>query len=195
VVELFTSFDDAWSEFMRRAGPLEDFFADFAEEDDAELEGWLVEPAPAIKAAAAELQEELAHFDWLVPVPAHFLHVWLVLSERIGDGWQQWENVERFPVTYARVNCFHTAVVVEVASELRRLVVGTPNDLPTFLPHMTLAVVRGAPAPGPLRDALVPLRNAACGEHVVAEAIRVRFPAARATVFRPWTIEQVVLLS
>jgi hypothetical protein len=185
VVELFTSFDDAWNHFTRRAGPLEDFFADFAEEEDAELEGWLVEPAPAIKAAAAELQEELAHFDWLVPVAAHFLHVWLGLSE----------GVERFPVTYARVNCFHTAVVVEVAPELRRLVVGTPNDLPTFLPHMTLAVVRGAPAPGPLRDALVPLRDAVCGEHVVAKVIRVRFPAARTTVFRRWTVEQVVLLS
>ena len=179
---------------MRRAGPLEDFFADFAEEGDAELEGWLVEPASAVKAAAVALQKELAHFDWLVPVPAHFLHVWLGLSQRIGDGWQQWHDVERFPVTYARVNCFHAAVVVEVGSELRRLVVGTSNDLPTFLPHMTLAVVRGAPTPDSLREALVPIRDAVCGEHVVAEGIRVRFPAARTTVFRPWTVEQVVPL-
>jgi 2'-5' RNA ligase len=193
VGEFFTSFDDAWSHFLRRTGPLEDFFAQFPEEDDAELEGWVVEPVPAIKAAAAELQRELARFDWLVPVPAHFLHVWLALSERIGDGSRRWEEVERFPVTYARVNCFHTAVVVEVA-ELRRLVVGTPNDVPQFLPHMTLAVVRGSPAPGALRDVLVPLRDAVCGEQMVAEVTRVRFPAARTTVFRPWTVEQVVPL-
>jgi hypothetical protein len=194
VGDFFTSFDDAWSHFSQRSEPLEDFYAEFPEDRSAHLEGWLVEPTPAIKDGAVEIQRELSHFDWLVPIPPHFLHIWVGVRERIGDAWRGWHEVEHFAATYARVNCFHSAVVVEVAGEMRRLVAGTPNDAPIFLPHMTLAVVRRPASPDGLREALRPLRDSVLGEQIVCEAKLVRFPAARATLFRPWTVEQVVSL-
>jgi len=194
VGELFTTFDDAWSQFSQRSEPLEDFYADFPEDRSAFLEGWLVEPAPAIKRAAAEIQRELAQFDWLVPIPPHFLHVAIGLREHIGEAWRGWGDVEHFSATYARVNCFHSAVVVEVEGALRRLVAGTPNDVPTFLPHMTVAVVGQPRAPDGLRERLGQLRESVLGEQSVRDAKLVRFPAARTTLFRPWTVEQVVAL-
>ena len=192
--EFFTSFADAWSHFSERAELLEDFYADFPEDEAAVLDGWLVEPTPAIKSAAGEIQQELARFDWLVPIPRHFLHVWVGDRERIGDAWHGWGEVDGFAASYARVNCFHSAVVVEVEGAWRRLVAGTPNDAPTFLPHLTVAVVQRPHAPGELRDVLRALREVTLGEQQVREVARVRFPAARTTLFRPWTVEQVVSL-
>ena len=193
--EFFSSFDDAWAHFLRREEPLEDFFADFPEDTSAVLEGWLVEPPPEVKTAALEIQRELADSDWLVPIPAHFLHVAIGLRQHIGDAWEGWHEIEPFGVAYARVNCFHSAVVVEVAgAEMRRFVAGTPNDLPTFLPHVTVAVVREPRPPGRLRDVLGRVRESVLGEQIVREATLVRFPAARTTLFPPWTIEQVVSL-
>jgi hypothetical protein len=195
VGDFFTSFDDAWSHFTSRSEPLEDFFADFPEDRSVFLEGWLVEPQPAIKTAVVEIQRELSDFDWLVPIPPHFLHVWIGLCERIGDAWRGWLEVEPFSTTYRRVNCFHSAVVVEVeGTGMRRLVVGTPNDLPTFLPHMTVAVVREPRPPQELREVLGRLRESILGDEIVREAKLARFPAARTTLFRPWTVEQVVSL-
>ena len=138
----FSSFDEAWSFFLGRTEPLEDFFAEFPDDDDACVKGWMVEPPAEIKAAAHRLQEALAQVTWLVPVPDHFLHVAIGLSDRIGDVAEEWEDLEAFPITYANVNCFHAAVVVEVEGPMSQLVAGTPYDDSTFLPHMTLAVAR-----------------------------------------------------
>lgn len=192
--ELFTSVDDAWSFFLRRAEPLEDFFEDFSEDEDSFLEGWVVEPPAHVKLAAGSIQSALSHLSWLVPVPDHFLHVWTGLRDRIGDVWEGWQEIEAFSVAYTRVNVFHSAVVVEVEGPMRSLVAGTPNDLPTFLPHLTIAVTREPHAPGELRDALVPLRDSLLGEQVVREVKLVRFPAGRRTLLRPWTVQQLVSL-
>jgi hypothetical protein len=192
--EFFTSFDEAWSFFLQRAEPLEDFFADFPDDDEASLEGWLIEPSDELKAAARPLQQSLSRYPWLFPVPDHFLHVWIGLGDRIGDAWEGWREIESFQVAYAGVNCFHAAVVVEAAGPLQQLVRGTPNDLPTFLPHMTVAVTHEPSPPGALRDALVPLRHTVLGSQLVGEVKRVRFPAGRRTLYRPWSVEQLVPL-
>lgn len=190
----FTSFDEAWSSFLRRVEPLEEFFADFDEDEGTVSEGWVVEPPAHVKLAAGSVQDALSHLSWLVPVPDHFLHVAIGLGDRIGQAWEGWKVVDDFSVTYGRVNCFHSAVVVEVDGPIRRLVAGTPNDLPAFLPHMTIAVVRESCAPGELRELLRPLRESRLGDQVVREVKRVRFPAAQTTLFRPWTVEQLVPL-
>jgi hypothetical protein len=195
VGELFSSFEESWRYFLQRTEPLEGFFDDFPDDEDAFLEGWLVEPSDEVKEAAKPIQGSLSRFPWLSPVPDHFLHVWIGLGHRIGDAWEGWRELESFPVEYARVNCFHAAVVVEVSGgPLRQLVAGTPNDLPTFLPHMTVAVTREPASPEPLRDVLMPLRDTVLGRQVVGELKRVRFPAGRRTLYRPWSEEQLVPL-
>jgi hypothetical protein len=192
--DLFSSFDEAWSYFLVRTKPLEDFFAEFPEDDGAYLEGWLVEPSDALKAAARPLQESLARFPWLFIVPDHFLHVAIGLSSRIGGAADEWESIEAFPISYANVNCFHAAVVVEVDGPMRRLVAGTPYDHPTFLPHMTIAVAREPAPPAELRDVLTSLRHTELGSQLVGELTCVRFPAGRSTLYRPWSVERLVPL-
>lgn len=192
--ELFSSFEEAWRCFLERRDPLEGFFDEFPDDESSFLEGWLVEPSDEIKAAAGPIQEKLSRFPWLLPVPDHFLHVWIGLGERIGDGWQRWTELEPVEVGYARLNCFHAAIVIEVAGPLRQLVEGTPNDLPTFLPHMTVAVTREPASPEPLREVLAPVRETVLGSEVVREVKRVRFPAARTTLYRPWSVEHLVSL-
>jgi 2'-5' RNA ligase len=189
--EFFSSFEESWEYFLEREQPLEDFFAEFPDDDSASHEGWLVEPSEEIKEAARPLQETLAGFPWLFPVPDHFLHVWIGIDDRVGDACQR---LEPFPIVYANLNCFHAAVVVEVDGPLRQLVEGTSNDLPTFLPHMTLAVTRGEAPPDELRALLKELRRNRLGAQVVREVKRVRFPAGRRTLFQPWSLEQLVSL-
>ncbi len=123
------------------------------------LEGWIVEPSREVKAAAARLQESLRRFDWIDLVPEHFLHVWLGVPERLGDAPQRWPELAPFEIGYPRSNCFHDAVVVEVTQPVRRLVAGTQNDLPEFLPHMTVGVTRVEHPAAELRDTLTELRE------------------------------------
>ena len=186
--EFFTSFEDAWTSFLTRDDPLESFYDQFPDDPDHVLSGWLVEPATEVKASALALQERLAHIGWLDPTPEHFLHTWIGLHSRIGDASRRWADIPHFRATYERVNCFHTAVVLEVGGEVRQLVAGTPNDVPTFLPHLTVAVVREPAPPGELRDVLVSLRDEGFGEHDVEDVTLVSFPCARTTVYQPWTV-------
>jgi len=159
------------------------------------LEGWIVEPSPQVKAAAATIQESLRRFEWLELVPEHFLHVWLGVPERLGESPQKrWPELEPFEIGYPRPNCFHNAVVVEVTQPMRRLVAGTQNDLPEFLPHMTVAVTRVEHPAGELRDTLTELREIDVGAQTVGEAKLVRFPAAQSTLFQPWEVVETVRL-
>ena len=180
--ELFTSFDDAWSHFLRRTDALESFFDQFPDDDAFELEGWLIVPPPEVKREALRLQAELEEVAGLEIVPHHFLHVWL--NGPHGAAVHEVAEGGPFDVVYGNVNCLHTAVVVEAWSERLDAVVAPP----TFLPHMTIAVVRGSPPVDPVRDAVVPLRSAACGRGVVRELVRVRVPAGRDTVLQPWRV-------
>ena len=93
------------------------------------------------------------------------------------------------------MNCFHSAVVVEVeAPQLHNFVAGTRVDSATFLPHMTIGVTREEHDPEDLRRALLPLRNARLGVGEVTEVKHIRFPAAQTTLLRPWSVIQTVPL-
>jgi 2'-5' RNA ligase len=99
-----------------------------------------------------------------------------------------------FEIGYPRSNCFHDAVVVEVTQPVHRLVAGTQNDLPEFLPHMTLAVIRVEHPADDLRDTLTELRGIDVGVQTVGETKLVRFPAAQSTLFQPWEVVGTVRL-
>ena len=137
----------------------------------------MIQPPSEVKRAALRVQGELERFDFLELVPHHFLHVSVPAAA-----------VRKFnapiDLEYARVNCFHTAVVVEVeAPALRAL-----DPTPTFLPHMTLAVVR-RPAPSDeLRRVLEPLREGVFGVQCVDEILRVHVEFSRERGLQPWTI-------
>ena len=175
---LFSSYDEAWESFLARREPLESFYATLPEDDDAVLDGWFIEPTPEVRERAAELQRALARLDWLAPLPVHLLHV--TLPARVAG--------PPFEIEYRRVNCFHEAVFVEAhAPELRRR--STP-----FLPHLTLAVTRREHDPAPLRDVLVPLRDAWVGRQVVGEIVRCAIPIGRGSVLSPWRVVERVAL-
>jgi hypothetical protein len=173
---------------------LERFYDQFQTEEHSMLEGWIVEPSQQVKVAAARIQESLRRFDWIDVVPDHFLHVWLGTPERLGEAPRRWVDFEPFEVGFPRVNCFHDAVVVEVSGPVRRLIGGTQNDLPEFLPHMTVAVTRLERDAGELRKVLVRLRETDLGLQTVNETRLVRFPAAQSTLFRPWKVVETVRL-
>lgn len=123
------------------------------------------------------------------------MHVWLWLHG-LGKKADELRNSGSFEAVYRRVNCFHSAVVVEVeAPPLRRFVAGTEVDTPTFLPHMTIGVAREEHDPEDLRRALLPVRNIELGLSEVTELKRIRFPAGQTTLFRPWSVMETVPLS
>jgi len=196
VGRLFTSFDEAWRYFIGRAEPLEWFFGQFSEDEALVAEGWVFVPPSEIKQAALEVQGAFASLKWVAPVPEHFLHVWLGFATSAGGWPHELRHSGAFDAMYRRVNCFHSAVVVEVeAPQLRELTAGTQVDASTFLPHMTIGVTREEHDPRELRTALLPLRNAELGGGKVAELIRIRFPAAQTTLLQPWTVIESVPLS
>jgi hypothetical protein len=163
VGELYESFDDAWADFLARDDYLEDFFSD----DELDVDTWWVVPSPAIKRAALLVQSELEHFDFLTLMPHDWLHVTVP------------GPVTPAHLTFARVNCFPKAVVVEVR--------GLPGD-GTFLPHLTLALVTRAAAPHELRAVLERLRDTELGEQDATETIRVQHPLSRERLFEPYTV-------
>jgi hypothetical protein len=130
-------------------------------------------PPADVKRAALLLQSELEPFDFLTLLPHEYLHV--TVPGPVGPA----------DLTYARLNCFPSAVVVEVASA------GLPAA-GTFLPHLTHALVT-RPAP---KDELVAvlerLRETVLGTQRVEETIRVTFPLDRERLFEPWTVRERV---
>ena len=191
---LFTSFDEAWAFFLGRTEALERFYGQFPDDEEFVAEGWVVEPPREIKHAALNLQGVFAGLDWLVPVPKHFLHVW-VGGTGVATKPEELRNSSSFEAVYRRINCFHSAVVVEVeAPPLRTFVAGTEADTATFLPHMTIGVTREEHDPEDLRRALVPVRNVELGVSEVSELNRIRFPAGQTTLLRPWSIVETVSL-
>jgi hypothetical protein len=168
VTVLYESFDDAWSDFLARDDFLEDFFAQSLA---AHVDTWWIVPPPEVKLAALRLQSELERFDFLTLLPHDYLHV--TVPGPVGAA----------GLTYARVNCFPTAVVVEV---------GGLEGPSSFLPHLTLAVTTRAAPPDELRAVLGPLRETFLGRQRVEESIRVSFPLSRERLFEPWTVHERV---
>jgi hypothetical protein len=196
VGRLFTSFESAWEYFLARREPLERFFDQFPLDPDFEAECWIVEPHDGIKRAAGDLQRAFAGLGWIVPVPKHFLHVALGTVEALTGRPERLRNSGVFEARYHRVNCFHSAIVIEVETAgLHRFIEGTQVDAATFLPHMTIGVTRAERDPGELRQELLPLRDCRLGVGTVTELKRVRFPAAQATLLRPWTVVETVPLA
>src|SRR5215213_4831811 len=139
----FTSFDEAWEYFLARTDALEWFYGQFPDDEEFVAEGWIVEPTREIKRAAVDLQGVFAALDWLAPIPEHFLHVWVGGARGLSAKPEGLRNSGSFGAVYRRVNCFHSAVVIEVeAPHLRRFVAGTEVDTSTFLPHLTIGVTR-----------------------------------------------------
>ena len=180
--EQFTSFDDAWSSFLTRTDPLESFFDEFPDDPSVVAEAWLIVPPPEVKREALRVEGVLEGIPGLRIVPHHFLHVSLRGSH--GPDLERLLELGPFQLRIAKLNCLHTAVVAEAESEeLDRL------DAPdTFLPHLSLAYVERPIDPDAVRETLLPLRGGSLGTFVVDELVRVRLPAGRSTVLRPWTV-------
>jgi 2'-5' RNA ligase len=104
--------------------------------------------------------------------------------------------VQRFEVHYRRVNCFHDAVVVEVAGAgpktlVERLVdAGAVDtvDPELFLPHVTIGAVNARTDASALRDVLAHIRGLDVGTQQVLEAQLCVVPASRRTILTPWTV-------
>ena len=143
---------------------------------------------------AVRLQEQLRGFEWLELVPEHFLHVWLGVPERLGVAPERWPGRDEFEIEYSGPNCFHSAVVLEVTEPVRRLVEGTENDVPEFLPHMTVAVTRTEHEPDELRDILRSIRGSFREKQAVERVKRVSFPIAQSLLFSPWAVLETVRL-
>jgi len=151
-------------------------------------------------------------------VPDHFLHTWIggvalaprrptreAIDVAVGRAQRAWAGAESYEVSYRRVNCFHSAVVVEVgdggpralAADLvesrywRELSIEGAMQgvqLETFLPHLTIGVVNTPSEPTPLRKVLVPLRDVELGRQRIEEARLCLIPASRTTILDRWEV-------
>ncbi len=169
---------------------MESFYERLPEDEAATLDVWLIEPSAQVKAAAVAAQRAFAHLDWIVPTPSHFMHVTLGLGDAGGDA----AGVPQFEMGYGGINCFHEAVIAEVAGEgPRELAEALGHDGP--LAHLTLGYVREPTPPNALREALSEIRAAELGTQRVEEVLLCRVPASRTTVLQPWTVLERVPLT
>jgi hypothetical protein len=217
VGRFFTSFDEAWRYFVAREEPLESFFAEFPD-GESYVVTWLLSFDKALGPRVRAVQESFAPLDWITPQPEHFLHTSVAAvavsdrrptNEEIGvaveRARQAWAAVEPFEVEYRRVNCFHDAVVVEVFGGGPRALVsglvqsgywdGLPIDGAVaevdpelFLAHVTIGLVNEPHDPSPLREVLVPIRDAELGSQAIHEAALCIVPASRTTILTPWDV-------
>ncbi len=213
----FTSFEEAWRSFLDRKEPLESFFAEFPEAESY-IVTWLLPFDKALVPRVRAVQESFAPLDWITPQPEHFLHTSVAAvavsdrrptNEEIGfaveRARQAWAGVEAFEVEYRRVNCFHPAVVVEVfgrgpsALVSRLAQSGYWDGLPIdgavdavdpelFLAHVTIGLVNEPHDASPLRDVLVPIRDAELGSQSIHEAALCVVPASRTTILTRWDV-------
>lgn len=187
---LFTSFEEAWAAFLAREEPLEDFFGQFPEEE-ASIDVWHAPPGWTAAAEAAAVQRELAGLAGLSMTPAHWLHVSLDVGEVNGleTVRARLRGFGAFEAEFGPATCFHDALVLEVRSErFAELVraVDPERELSTFLPHLSIAYVDGAPEPGPIRTRLVELRERPRARDVVSEVQLCVVPIARDELLSPW---------
>jgi 2'-5' RNA ligase len=203
--EFFRSFEQAWSYFLHRQEPLENYYDQLPEDEETRLAGWLLRVEPVLAPAFERVQEQLA-LPWLRPVPAHWLHVWIEGGTWLGrdpgplveQAREALAGVEPFRISFPRLTCFHNGVVAEVDSDrprelAARLLPG--RDLSTFLPHVTVAIVTEEAPAEPLRRLLAPIRETSLGEQEVRAVDLCLVPASQTTVLDPWTVAGSVELA
>jgi hypothetical protein len=198
VGRFFSTFDEAWADFLVREEPLESFVEQFPDEE-AYLTVWLVPPGAAVVEEAAAVQNELRGLEDLRLTPAHWLHV------SLGHGREDDLEIVRdrlrgfgaFEAEYGPTTCFHPAVVLEARSDrFAELAVRIDPecDLSVFLPHLSVAYVDGRPDPGPVRERLLALRDRPLVRERVAEVQLCVIPVARDQLLTPWRVAGVVTL-
>jgi hypothetical protein len=154
---------------------------------------WLIAPPDSVKAGARELQSAFGELEWIAPVPDHYLHVSVAVTDEL-DGTsaaRAWADVAPFPIVYRRTNCFHDAPIVEahtdgVAALVRRAL--PDHDLTTLLPHMSIGYTRQSEFPDRLRSALRPVRDVELGTGLADEVLLCDVPAAKSTFLEPWRV-------
>ncbi len=154
---------------------------------------WLITPPDAVKAGARELQAAFGELDWIAPVPDHYLHVSVAITDELDadSAARAWAGVAPFPIVYRRANCFHDAPIVEahtdgVASLVRRAV--PQHELATLLPHMSIGYTRTRELADRLRTALRPVRDVELGTALADEVLLCEVPAAKSTFLEPWRV-------
>ena len=194
--QFFSSFDEAWSFFLERDEPLEDFFEALPEEE-AYLTAWLALPGEAVRNEATSVQQKLA-VEGIRLVPAHFLHVSVGSHEvELDAARERLGGFGPFEARYGPVNCFHDAAVLEVHSQrfadLARAL-DSERDLDYLLPHVSLGYFEGRLPPESLREALLPIRERAPVTETISEVHLCVVPIARSEILSPWRVAGTVRL-
>lgn len=196
----FESYDEAWTYFLTRETPLEDFRAILPERDGSILALWLIEPSPQVKDAVHDLLARLGELERVAVVPEHFLHISIHgvahdpapsrVTELLDEAREIWAEEPCCEIVLRHANCFHDAAVVEAHTEgvPRLLAALNPDaDLRVVLPHMTVAYLH-SPSVVSLRDALKEFRGREFGSFHAASVRLCLVPNARSTFLRPWEV-------
>jgi 2'-5' RNA ligase len=204
----FATFEEAWSFFLTREEPLEEFFGRLPDHESYIL-CWLLPFERSLVPRIQTAQRSFAALEWIDPQPEHFLHTSIAavavsprrptadeITAAAEAARRAWSGVQPFDVHYRRVNCFHDAVVVEVSGDgpktlVERLVdegaVDTV-DPEVFLPHVTIGAFNERADASALRHALTQIRDLDVGRQRVGEATLCLVPASRSTILSPWEI-------
>jgi len=196
----FESYDEAWSYFLARETPLEDFWSALPEREGSIFASWLIEPPPQIKNAVHDLLTRLGAVDGVAAVPRHLLHISIhgvahdPTPERLNDlrdaAGEIWAGQRSCEIALRYANCFHDAAVVEAHTDgvPRLLAALNPDvDLRIALPHMTVGYLR-SPSAASMREALESFRREEFGSFQADNVRLCLIPIARSTFMRPWKV-------
>jgi 2'-5' RNA ligase len=199
VGRLFHSFDESWAQFIARDEPLENFVGGLPQDPRVAVAVWLVPVSAEGRRGLVRVRERLGRFDWLRPLPDHFLHVTVAglgfvepetdVSGLVEGGRERLRGLAPFRLTFPRLNCFHEAVVAEAEGDgLHEAARRLRGDVGLFLPHLSLAYTTAPGPPDELRKALLPIRDTPLGAQDVREIQLCVVPASRTTILEPWTV-------
>ena len=196
----FESYDEAWSDFLARETPLEDFWSVLPKPEGSILAGWLIEPPSQAKDAVHDLLARLGKVEGVAVVPSHFLHIWIHgvahdptadrMSQLVDEAREAWAGRGSCEITLRHANCFHDAAVIEAHTDgvPRLLAALNPDaDLRVALPHMTVAYLR-SPSAASVRDVLGDFRGEEFGSFHADNVRLCLIPIARSTFMRPWKV-------
>jgi len=196
----FESYDEAWSYFLARETPLENFWSELPEAEGSILAGWLIEPPPQVKDAVGDLLARIGKVERVAGVPPHFLHIWIHgvahdptaerVSELVDEAREVCAGQRSCEIALRHANCFHDAAVVEAHTDgvPRLLAALNPDaDLRVALPHMTVGYLR-SPSVTSMLDVLEDFRGEEFGSFHADNVRLCLIPIARSTFMRPWKV-------